>query len=248
MDILSTTWLLALGFGLGLKHAIEADHLAAVSTIVSERKSVWSASLVGGLWGIGHTVSLFIAGVMVMLFRFEISDRMALALEFCVALALVALGTDSLRKVARAGQLHIHIHRHGNKLHAHPHLHDDSTVHEPIHDEDTKTHSHHDIAFKARPLIVGMIHGFAGSGAVMLLVLSTIASRPVGLAYIFIFGLGSVGGMILMTMLVGLPLQLTANRYRWVEWAVRAASGLFSLGFGLFLAYDISFSHALFQR
>lgn len=247
MDTLSTIWLLVLGFGLGLKHAIEADHLAAVSTIVSERKSVWSASLVGGLWGIGHTISLFIAGVLVIIFRFEISDRLALALEFCVALMLVALGINSLRKVARAGQIHLHMHRHGNRLHAHPHLHDESAIHNHGHNENTETHTHHDIAFKARPLIVGMIHGLAGSGAVMLLVLSTISSRPVGLTYIFIFGIGSIGGMMLMSILIGLPIQLTANRFKWVEWTVRGGSGLLSLGFGLFLAYDIGFSHGLFQ-
>src|SRR5437899_2692061 len=109
----SIVWLLILGFGLGLKHATEPDHLAAVSTIVSGRKNIWSASLIGGLWGIGHTISLFVAGILVILLHFQISERMVQVLEFCVALMLIGLGIDTLRKVLRGGQIHWHTHRHG---------------------------------------------------------------------------------------------------------------------------------------
>src|SRR5881394_2393328 len=104
MTNVSVVSLLAFGFALGLKHATEADHLAAVSTIVSDRKSFWSASTVVGLWGLGHTISLFVAGVAVILLHFEISARLAKGLEFCVALMLVALGLDTLRKMVHRGQ------------------------------------------------------------------------------------------------------------------------------------------------
>src|SRR5262245_20856844 len=98
MDGFSLISLLIVSFGLGLKHATEPDHIAAVSTIVSERKNIWSSSLVGGLWGIGHTISLLIAGLLVMILHFEISEGLAQALEFCVAIMLIALGLDAVRK------------------------------------------------------------------------------------------------------------------------------------------------------
>ena len=121
---LTVVSLLGFGFALGLKHAIEADHIAAVTTIASERKSIFSASLVGGLWGVGHTISLLIAGIAVILLRVEISKRMEMALEFCVALMLIGLGINAIRKLTRGGEVHLHAHRHGGHLHFHPHIHD----------------------------------------------------------------------------------------------------------------------------
>jgi sulfite exporter TauE/SafE len=245
MTGLSILWLLVVSFGLGLKHATEPDHLAAVSTIVSERKNIWSASLVGGLWGIGHTISLFIAGVLVILLHFQISEHVAQILEFCVALMLIALGLDALRKLARGGQLHWHVHQHGGITHVHPHVHDEATAHPP--EKTPEENTHHGLKLSPRPLIVGMIHGMAGSGALMLLILSTISQPAVGIAYILIFGIGSIGGMMLMSMLVGLPFHFTANRFVRADWFLRGAAGLFSLGFGLFMVYQIGFVDGLFQ-
>ncbi len=245
MPDLSILSLLIVSFGLGLKHATEPDHLAAVSTIVSERKNIWSASLVGGLWGVGHTISLFIAGILVILLHFEISERAAQILEFCVALMLIGLGLDALRKLARGGQLHWHVHKHGGITHVHPHVHDEATAHVP--EKTPAENTHHGLKLSPRPLIVGMIHGMAGSGALMLLILSTISSPAVGIAYILIFGIGSIGGMMLMSMLVGLPFHFTANRFVRADWFLRGAAGLFSLGFGLFMVYQIGFVDGLFQ-
>jgi ABC-type nickel/cobalt efflux system permease component RcnA len=244
---LSTTTVLAFGFVLGLKHAVEADHLAAVSTIVSERKSLLSSSLVGGLWGIGHTISLLIAGVAVMLLHIKISERMAQALEFCVGLMLVALGLNALRKLLRHGHLHLHVHQHGKRAHVHPHLHDGSP--------ETDPHTHHGLALDkgegsrlgTRPLLVGMIHGFAGSAALMLLVLSTITSPLLGLLYIVVFGVGSIGGMMMMSALVGLPVHFTASRFTRANLALRCLAGLFSLSFGLLMVYRIGFTDGLFR-
>ena len=234
----TTASALAFGFVLGLKHAVEVDHLAAVSTIVSERKTLLGSMLVGGLWGIGHTVSLLIAGVAGILLHVEISERTALALEFMVGLMLVALGANALRKLWRGGHLHLHVHRHGGRAHIHPHIHDGSP--------ETDSHTHHGFSLGVRPLFVGMVHGLAGSAALMLLVLSTISRPLVGLLYIIVFGVGSIGGMMIMSALVSLPVYLTATRFNRANLAMRGLAGLFSLGFGLFMIYEIGFAGRLF--
>jgi ABC-type nickel/cobalt efflux system permease component RcnA len=236
----STASVLGLGLVFGLKHAVEADHLAAVSTIVSERKSLLSSSLVGALWGIGHTISLLVAGVVVILFHVEIGQKMSLALEFGVALMLIALGANAIRKLLRREtRLHFHTHQHGHHMHAHPHMHDRSM-------EDQRA-THHGFRLSARPLLVGMVHGLAGSAALMLLVLTTIPSPVIGMVYICVFGFGSIAGMMLMSALVGLPVRLTADRFQRAHLTVRGLAGLFSLGFGLFMVYQIGFVEGLFH-
>ncbi|MFY9554748.1 MAG: sulfite exporter TauE/SafE family protein [Blastocatellia bacterium] len=231
---LSTMSMLSIGLVFGLKHAIEADHLAAVSAIVSERKSLLSSTLVGGLWGIGHTIALLIAGVVVLLMRVEIGEGTARALEFCVALMLIALGVNALRKIAHGGKFHFHAHKHGCRAHMHPHIHENGV--EP------DAGAHHGLNLNFRPLFVGMVHGLAGSAALMLLVLSTVPSRLLGVAYILIFGVGSIGGMMLMSALVSLPIHVTATRYQRTNRVVRVLAAIFSLGLGLFMAYEIGFS------
>lgn len=239
MDFLSTMSVLTFGFVLGLRHAVEADHVAAVSTIVSERKSILSSSLVGGLWGVGHTVSLLIAGVAVILLGVEIGDRTKLALEFCVGLMLVALGANALRKLARGGHIHLHAHRHGGRAHVHPHVHGGAREDSP--------HTHHGLRLDTRTLVVGMIHGFAGSAALMLLVIPTVESPLVGLLFIAVFGVGSIGGMMLMSALISLPMYLTASRFNRANLALRGMAGLFSLSFGLFMVYKIGYLDGLFR-
>lgn len=235
---LSTASALAFGFVLGLKHAVEVDHLAAVSTIVSERKSLLSSMLVGGLWGIGHTISLLVAGILVILLHVEISERVALLLEFAVGLMLVALGANALRKLWRGGHLHLHVHQHGGRAHVHPHIHDGKP--------ETDAHTHHSLHPGMRPLLVGMVHGLAGSAALMLLVLSTIQAPLVGFAYIIVFGVGSIGGMMMMSALVSLPLYLTAIRFTRANLMMRGLAGLFSVSFGLFVIYQIGVAGHLF--
>lgn len=225
--------ILALGFVLGLKHAVEADHLAAVSTIASERRSLLSSSLVGALWGLGHTISLMAAGIAVIVLHFQISDRTAQALELCVGIMLVGLGVNALRKLARGGRIHVHVHKHGDRLHAHPHLHEATREDQP--------HTHHGLRFGARPLLIGMVHGMAGSAALMLLVLTTISSSLVGLLYIVVFGIGSIGGMMVMSTLFAIPARFTATRFARANLAVRGLAGLFSVSFGLFMIYQIGF-------
>ncbi|MEN3332362.1 MAG: hypothetical protein V7641_1727 [Blastocatellia bacterium] len=235
---LSTASALVFGLVFGLKHAVEADHLAAVSTIVSERKSLLSSSLVGGLWGVGHTIALLVAGLAVLLLNVKIGERTALALEFAVAIMLIALGGTALRRLLSGGRLHLHAHRHGWRAHAHPHVHD--AAEEAIKD------SHHRLRFGLRPLVVGLIHGLAGSAALMLLVLSTVTSRMAGLAFIVVFGVGSIGGMMAMSLLLGLPLQLTASRFARTHKAVQVLAAVFSIGLGVMMAYRIGILERLF--
>ncbi len=226
----STLGILGFGFLIGLKHATEADHLAAVSTIVAERKSLWSSAFIGGFWGLGHTISLFIVGIFVLLLNFQISDQTGRILEFCVGIMLLLLGINVLRKLLQGGHLHFHAHEHGERAHAHPHIHS--------HGQEDEANTHHGFRFSPRPVIIGMIHGLAGSAALMLLILPTIESRAVGLLYIIIFGFGSIGGMMIMSFLVGLPFHFTANRLNRLNYILQSVAGLFSIGLGLFIIYE----------
>ena len=228
---------LGLGFFLGLKHATEADHLAAVTTIVSGRKSIWNSALVGGLWGLGHTISLFIAGIFVLLLNFQISERTERALEFCVGLMLTILGLNVLRKLISGGLLHFHAHEHGGRKHVHPHVHE--------HAEDDQPHTHHGLSLSPRALIIGMVHGLAGSAALMLLVIPTIESRSVGLLYIVIFGVGSIGGMMLMSLLVSLPFRMTEFKFERINRLMQVAAGVISISLGLWIVYEKGFSEGL---
>lgn len=236
-NTVSTVSVLAFGLIVGLRHAMEADHVAAVSAIVSERKDFWSSSIVGGLWGVGHTISLLIAGIAVLLLQFQISPRLEMALEFCVAIMLIVLGANAICKLIGGGTLHLHEHEHGGHRHVHPHIHDNAP--EP------QEHTHHGFKLNARPVVVGMIHGLAGSGALMLLILAQISSPVVGLLYIVIFGIGSIGGMVLMSALIGLPVHFTGSKFSRANWAVRFLAGAFSLVFGLFMFYEIGFVEGL---
>jgi sulfite exporter TauE/SafE len=189
----------SLGLILGVKHALDADHLIAVSTIVSEHKNLKWASLIGAFWGLGHTATLFVVGVLVIGLRLTIPPRLALGLEFLVAVMLVALGVNILWRSFRSEKIHLHAHNHSPETHAHFH----------IHGEREETHIHpHPFKSMRKPFFVGMVHGLAGSAALMLLVLTTIPSPMAGLFYIVIFGFGSVGSMLVLSSLIGLPFIL----------------------------------------
>jgi hypothetical protein len=231
MSGLSGAWVLGLGLVFGLKHALDADHVAAVATMASESKTVCRSSVVGMLWGVGHTLALLVAGVAVIGLHLEIGARLAAAFELGVALMLIGLGTNALRTLVRGGKLHLHVHEHGGRIHVHPHLHGGAPEPGP--------HTHHGVQLRARPLLIGIVHGLAGSAALMLLVLSTIPSPLLGFTYIVVFGVGSIGGMMAMSALIGLPAHLTADRFNRANVAIQTGAALFSLGCGLNMAYQI---------
>lgn len=220
----------SLGLVLGVQHALDPDHLIAVSTIVSEHRSFKWASLIGAFWGLGHTTTLFVVGVLVIGLRVTIPPRLGSGLELLVAAMLIVLGLNVLRKAFGAERAHLHTHSHNPETHTHLHVHEN-----PAQDH---AHSHQ---FKAmrRPFVVGMVHGLAGSAALMLLVLSTIDSVLGGLVYILIFGLGSVGGMLMLSGIISLPFVLTAQRFSRMNRSIRVIAGVASVLFGLVLGVEI---------
>lgn len=246
----SLPMLLLVGLVFGARHAFEADHMAAVATLVTERRSVWSSSLVGGLWGLGHTISLVIAGIAVILLQVRIPERVAQALEFCVGLMLVGLAIGAIVRLTRGDQLHLHEHSHGGVTHHHPHWH--------THSHDSGAHSHdapisraespaphHRLPASLRPVFVGMVHGMAGSAALMLILLTTISGAGNRFLYLGSFGLGSIGGMMLTSGLIGLPLALTAQRFERFNRGLRATAAVVSLGIGLTMVYNIGWVEGL---
>ena len=220
---------LGFGFVLGLRHALDVDHLAAVSTIVSQRRSLWRSSLVGALWGIGHTAALLAAAVVVIGLHAGIPPRLAWGLELGVAVMLVGLGLNLLRTLWAGGTLHHHFHAHGSRAHLHVHL----------HGADEKDGGHHHLRTGRRPFFVGLVHGLAGSGALMLAVLATIPSPALALLYVMIFGAGSIAGMVAMSTLFGVPLALVGGRFARVELVLRLGAALGSLAVGLRLAWEL---------
>ncbi|MSP38664.1 MAG: urease accessory protein UreH [Deltaproteobacteria bacterium] len=220
-----------LGLVLGIQHALDPDHLIAVSTIVSEQKNFKWASLIGAFWGLGHTTTLFLVGLVVIGLRVTIPPRLGSSLELLVALMLVILGVNVLRKTFGAERVHLHTHSHNPETHTHFH----------VHENPQQDHGHlHQFKAMRRPFIVGMVHGLAGSAALMLLVLSTIESPLGGLLYIVIFGLGSVGGMLLLSGIISLPFILTAQRFTVMNRWIRICAGIASIVFGIFLVWEIS--------
>jgi hypothetical protein len=231
--------LLGVGFVLGLKHALDADHLAAVSTMATEKRSLLGSSLIGIWWGLGHTISLLIAGALVMLLHVQIGRRAEMTLEFCVGIMLIVLGANALRKIIHGGRVHMHAHEHDGHWHLHPHIHEKSKHDVP--------HTHHGLKAGARPLLIGMVHGMAGSAALTLLVLATISSTLVGFLYIAIFGVGSIGGMAIMSTLFALPSKLSAQRFSTLNLLFRGVAGLASVGLGALTVYQIGFVNHLLR-
>lgn len=228
--------ILAFGFLLGMEHALDADHVVAVSTMVSQHRSLRRASLVGIFWGLGHTATLFLVGLAVILFKARIPERLALSMEFAVGVVLVTLGA-SVVKGYLAGRVHAHAHEHGGEIHLHFHAHAASEGHD----------HQHPLPDYRRSLLVGMVHGLAGSAALMLLVLATIRSPAVGLLYILVFGGGSILGMLGISSLLGLPFILTAERFARLHQKIRIATGVVSIAYGAWIMAQVGMGEGLFR-
>lgn len=194
-----------LGFVLGMRHATDPDHVVAVSTIVSRQPVLARASLIGALWGVGHTATILIVGGGILLFRLTIPPRLGLALEFIVALMLVLLGVMNLSRRSYAR-----------------------------------------LQSAMRPLFVGFVHGLAGSAFIAMLVLAAIPSPMLGLVYLALFGLGTIVGMMLITVAIAAPAVLAARRFVRVQDYLRVAAGVASIVFGLMLAHEVGVVDGLF--
>lgn len=196
---------LTLGFALGLRHALDADHIAAVGTLTGGGRSTWRAALLGASWGVGHSVSVLLVGGALVIMKLPMPPRIALALEFCVAMMLIMLGIRSLRK--RRAEQHVSA---------------------------------------TRPLLIGVVHGLAGSAVLAFLVLSTASSGLAAAAYLLCFSVGTIAGMAIVTSIISLP-----GRFSWggagrLEHGLRFAAGIASIGIGLMLAHQVGIQDGLF--
>lgn len=222
---------LLFAFALGLKHATDADHVVAVSTMLSDGAGPRRGAQIGASWGIGHLVTVFAAGGALVALRMQFSPRVEWALELVVAVVLLWLGVQTIRKCI-TGRYHFHVHRHGGHAHAHFHFHARS---EPGHEH--AAHAQHAWARGgAKPLLVGMVHGLAGTAGLALLVLSTIPSQALGLLYLLVFGLGALAGMIVLSALLSWPLERASSRLAWLD-ALRVGAGATSGALGVVLVH-----------
>lgn len=238
INIASPIGILLLGLVTGLRHSMEADHVAAVSSMVaSETRSVGRASILGALWGLGHTSALFASGLVVLLLAVNIPEQVSARLEFGVGIMLIFLAATAITgfDVARLfrgmrGKMnaHNHPHSHSSFVHSHDHTHNGDHKH---------TH---------RSLVVGIIHGLAGSGALMLVVLSTIQSVPLGLAYVAIFGAGSIASMAGISTLIGIPFVKLGDSQR-LKLALRYVAGFTTLVIGAGVIYDLVAMEQIFH-
>lgn len=245
-----------------MRHATDPDHVIAVSTIVSRERSPRKAALIGILWGLGHTLTILFVGAAIIVFGLAIPARIGLTMEFCVGLMLILLGLLNLTRAAQwlrqrlspthpptTGR-HAHIHQHGTKLHLHWHSHAPGDQH---HGEGVapprwlrRSLSTLGLYQALRPLLVGIVHGLAGSAAVALLVLSTIRDPRWAVLYLLLFGLGTIVGMMLITTAIALPFSVAGAKFAWLDRGLVTGSGLLSLLFGLFLCYHIGVIDGLF--
>jgi len=225
---LSVFSILAYSLVFGLKHALEPDHLAAVSTIAIEHKSLAGSSLVGAVWGVGHTLSLLLAGLIVILLGYDLREEYLTPVKVIVALMLIGLGLRSLWVLWRERKAIVI-----------------TEQRETLDHYSSRTDHSNNIGAKSiwdrigfRPLLIGMVHGLAGSAALLLLLIPVIPSATLKIVYILVFGIGSIAGMIMMSCMVGLPTHLMAERFLKLSLVVRSLAGLFSFGFGVWLLWE----------
>lgn len=216
-NLLDAALLVALSaaFLLGLEHSIEPDHVVAVSTIVTQSRSPVRSLLAGSLWGLGHTLTLLIAGLVVILLRVQLPTTISIVFEFGVGLMLVALGIWTVVNVRRR-KLHFHVHSHDGKLHAHLHSHSDGPAHDHLH----------------IPFSVGIVHGLAGSGALIVLVMSTMANATSGLLFIAAFGAGLVIAMSVIGSALNAPISLGGGFAERTGFVLQVGTGLLSTVLG----------------
>lgn len=249
--------ILALGFVLGMRHATDPDHVLAVATIVARHRTVRGAALVGVAWGAGHTLTILVVGGAIVLFSWTVPPRVGLSMEFSVGLMLMLLGILTLARVwkqgAPAGPHGTHppvTHAHGDYIHTHhpaptPAAHAHAPDRTPLAWLDRRAGRL--TAYRtARPFVVGMVHGLAGSAAVSLIVLAAITTPAWSFVYLLVFGAGTIAGMMLVTAAIAVPFAFANTSVPALTRGLGIASGLAALGFGCVLAYRVGFVDGLF--
>lgn len=215
---------LALGFILGIRHAMEPDHMIAVSTIASQSKKLWQATLAGVFWGIGHTATLFVVGIILILMKNDISEKWSLTLEFLVGIMLVYLGIAAMLSIREKQEHHLHHHKHGEFLNP----------------PGGKKITYY------KSLFIGFVHGIAGSGAMVLLTMSTVHSVLQGALYILVFGVGTVIGMLIFTTIIGIPFILSIRRMVTSKTLI-LTTGAVSTAFGFYYMFNLGVNDGLFS-
>lgn len=247
--MISFLYIIALGLVLGMRHATDPDHVIAVTTIVSRQRSLRGAALIGTFWGIGHTFTMLVVGGAIVLLGWVVPPRMGLWMEFAVALMLVLLGALNLTGILRWFTEKMTGIEHALTAHGAAHSHGGSHGHPCAGPSGSVTNGHLSkmgLYQTARPFIVGIVHGLAGSAAIALLVLATIRDPRWAIAYLLVFGGGTILGMILITAAIAAPITYAHKLSRKTNSSFQFASGVISLAFGLFLAYHIVFVSGLF--
>jgi hypothetical protein len=263
--------ILTIGFFLGMRHATDPDHVIAVSAIVSRERSITKAGLIGILWGCGHTLTIVAVGAAIIFFGFVIPVRVSLTMEFSVGLMLILLGvlnlTGAMKWISeklspahpRVTGEHAHLHEHDFHVHFHWHSHAPAGEHHADSLAPPRWFGRSEakglrgpferlgLFHVLRPLLVGIVHGLAGSAAVALLVLSTIRDPRWAFLYLLIFGVGTIAGMMLITAALALPFSFAGYKFAWLNRSLVTGSGFLSLAFGLFVCYQIGFVEGLFS-
>ena len=218
------------GFVLGLRHAIDPDHVMAVTAMASQRSGVRRTSLVGAFWGLGHALSLGLAGGAILFLRLSVPPAVTDALEGLVGVMLILLGAIALRRALRF-RLHAHPHAHDGHTHVHFHAHSPSQA--KAHAA-PQAHGHpHPLRGGLRPFLVGLLHGLAGSAGLALLAMAAAPTLAAGAAYLVVFAVGSIAGMLVLSALMSLPLAYLEARYAALHRGVQLAAGLASVAFGV---------------
>ena len=239
---MTTLSILVVGLLLGMQHATEADHLAAVATLATRHTSLAQAVRQGLAWGVGHTLTLMAFGGAVLLLGQAISPALGQMLESAVGVMLFVLGADVLRRLVR-DRIHFHVHRHGpSTVHVHAHSHRG----EGAHAESAHRHAHA-TRWPLRALAVGMMHGLAGSAALVVLTLQSIPSLGLGVGYIAVFGIGSIVGMASLSLIIAVPLRLSSAYLTRLHLAMTALVGAFSCVLGAWMVLEIGYLEALLR-
>lgn len=229
-----TASILLFGFLLGVKHALEADHVAAVASLATRSASLHDHLTLAGLWGVGHALTIIAVGSMVVMLGLSLPPALTQALEGAVGVVLIALGLDVLRRLRR-NRIHIHVHRHdGGPQHVHAHAHAGEAAHDPTHHQ----HGHvHGVGWRA--VLVGTMHGLAGSAALVLVAVAETHSIGQAVAYLSIFGLGSVVGMVSLSFAISIPIRASVRHLGRFHSGLEGALGTATIALGCWIAIQV---------